>query len=401
MHVMTRTSFLLAATLIAGSAIAAEPPPAGSSPPSALAELFGDPVIAKGKGVEIKQSLLDKEFILYRANLTARGQDVTLSQRTLREAQLLDRLIVTQLVNAQATEADKTKSKEVAAKFLEQAKKVATSEEAFVRQLKALGLSLEQFERRVAEQALAEVIIERTLKSTIEIPDAQVEDFYQTGTDNIVRIIQDELERLAKDPQTQASQLSAVKEQIDRLRKANLAKLEQPEKVRVSHIYFATRNRQTDGELPEDQKQIKRQLLEKVLLKARGGEDFAKLVEKYSEDQGLKETHGEYTLTKDDSFTPEFKSAAFSLATNQISEIVTTPFGYHIIKLLEHVPAQKVALEKAKGDIKDHLLQQTLQQKMPAFFARLKKEAAVEVLESKYRLSGPAEPEPAKPLPGK
>ena len=398
---MTRTSFLLAATLIAGSATAAEPPPAGSSPPSALAELFGDPVIAKGKGVEIKQSLLDKEFILYRANLTARGQDVTLSQRTLREAQLLDRLIVTQLINAQATEADKTKSKEVAAKFLEQAKKVATSEEAFVRQLKALGLAMEQFEQRVAEQALAEVIIERTLKSTIEIPGAQVEEFYQTGTDNIVRIIQDELERLAKEPQTQASQLSAVKEQIDRLRKANLAKLEQPEKVRVSHIYFATRNRQTDGELPEDQKQIKRQLLEKVLLKARGGEDFAKLVEKYSEDQGLKETHGEYTLTKDDSFTPEFKSAAFSLATNQISEIVTTPFGYHIIKLLEHVPAQKVALEKAKGDIKDHLLQQTLQQKMPAFFARLKKEAAVEVLESKYRLSGPAEPEPVKPVPAK
>lgn len=401
MHVMTRTSFLLAATLIAGSATAAEPPSAGSSPPSALAELFGDPIIAKGKGVEIKQSLLDKEFILYRANLTARGQDVTLSQRTLREAQLLDRLIVTQLINAQATEADKTKSKEVAAKFLEQAKKVATSEEAFVRQLKALGLAMEQFEQRVAEQALAEVIIERTLKSTIEIPDAQVGEFYQTGTDNIVRIIQDELERLAKEPQTQASQLSAVKEQIDRLRKANLAKLEQPEKVRVSHIYFATRNRQTDGELPEDQKQIKRQLLEKVLLKARGGEDFAKLVEKYSEDQGLKETHGEYTLTKDDSFTPEFKSAAFSLATNQISEIVTTPFGYHIIKLLEHVPAQKVALEKAKGDIKDHLLQQTLQQKMPAFFARLKKEAAVEVLESKYRLSGPAEPEPVKPLPAK
>ena len=99
MHLMTKTSFLLAATLIAGSATAAEPPPAASSPPSALAELFGDPVIAKGKGVEIKQSRLDKEFILYRANLTARGQDVTLSQRTLREAQLLDRLIVTQLVN--------------------------------------------------------------------------------------------------------------------------------------------------------------------------------------------------------------------------------------------------------------------------------------------------------------
>jgi peptidyl-prolyl cis-trans isomerase C len=406
MQSSAKISFFLAAFLAALLAVpggwAAEPPASGSAAAAnPIAELFGDPVVAKGKGVEIKRSKLDQAFTAYRANLAARGQAMPESQRTASEAKLLDRLIVTQLVIDRATDADKAKAKEVAAKFSEQSKKSASSEEAFVRQLKALGLTLEQYEERVQEQALAEVIIERELKSDIQVPEAQVTEFYQTGTDSLVRIVQGELERLAKAPDTPASQLAELKDQIDRLRQANLAKLEQPEKVRVSHVYFATRNRQTGEELPEDQKQAKRQLLERVLLKARLGENFAALVEKYSEDQALKDTHGEYTLTKDDPFTPEFKSAAFSLTNGQISEVVTTAYGHHLIKLLERMPAQKIGFEKVKGDIKDHLAQQALQQKMPAFFARLKREAAVEVLEPKYRLSTPVEPEPAKPEPAK
>jgi parvulin-like peptidyl-prolyl isomerase len=187
-----------------------------------------------------------------------------------------------------------------------------------------------------------------------------------------------------------------VKKQIDDLRTNNLARLELPERVRVSHILISTRHRETEEELPEDQKKAKRQLAEKLLGRARAGEDFAKLVKEHSEDRNVKQTNGEYTFGRQDPFVPEFKAAAFSLATNQISDLVPTLFGYHIIKLHERIVPKKIEFEKVSAEIKEALLQQELQKSMPEYFERIKKEAGVEILDSKYKLEGPKSAEPSR-----
>jgi len=112
-------------------------------------------------------------------------------------------------------------------------------------------------------------------------------------------------------------------------------------------------------------------------------------VKDFSEDTGAAETGGSYVIGRNDPFIPELKSAAFSLGANQISDIVTSPFGYHIIKLHERMPAKKLEFAKVAPQIKDALTQQGLQSKMPDFFADVKKEAAIEVLDPKYRLRLP------------
>jgi len=360
------------------------------------ADLFGDPVIARGRGVEVKRSQLEDAFTAWKANLAARGQTIGEEQRTYREVQLLDKLIITQLMTNRATAGDKTVAKGQAEKFLADSKKDAASEDLFNGQLRALGLSAEQFNRRVMEQALAEAVLDRELKSKLSVSSGQVEEFYKSGADAIVRIMQGELERLAKDPNTSVTQLANVKQQIEDLKSANLAKLEQPEKVHVSHVLLATRNRETDEELPAEQKKLKRQQIEKILARARAGEDFSKLVMEFSEDRSLKDTKGEYTFSRSDLFVQEFKAASFSLQTNQISDVVTTRFGYHIIKCLERIPAHKVELEKVSAEIKEALLQQELQNQMPGYFENLKKEAGVEVLEPKYKLEPPKRAEARK-----
>ena len=81
--------------------------------------------------------------------------------------------------------------------------------------------------------------------------------------------------------------------------------------------------------------------MEGLLKRARAGEDFAKLAKEYSEDPGSKDKGGEYKFPRGQ-MVPEFEAAAFSLGTNQVSDIVTTRFGYHIIKLSEKIPARKV-----------------------------------------------------------
>ncbi len=66
-----------------------------------------------------------------------------------------------------------------------------------------------------------------------------------------------------------------------------------------------------------------------------GGEDFAKLAEKYSQDLGSARTGGDLGLVKRGTFVPEFEAAAYNLEKDEVSPVVETEFGFHIIKLIE------------------------------------------------------------------
>jgi len=360
-----------------------------SRPPIKATDLFDDPVIARGKGFEVKRSHIEDAFTAYIANLAARGETLAEAQRTMREAQLLDRLIITRLLVIRANNEDKTRANDLSQKFIAEARRAASSEEMFRRQLKAAGMSQEVFTNRVMEQALAEAVIERELKPKVKITDAQVQEFYDTGADLLVGEMLAGIEAMGKNPNTTIGELADARKRVEEVKKLNLEKLEQPERVRISHILLTTRDRNSDEELKPEQKKQKRALADKILARARSGEDFAKLVKEFSEDTGAAEAGGGYVIGRNDPFIPELKSAAFSLATNQISDIVTTVFGYHIVKLQERMPAKKLDFAKVAPQIREALIQQALQSKMPDFFADVKKEASIEVLDPKYRLQLP------------
>jgi parvulin-like peptidyl-prolyl isomerase len=377
---------MLFAWFATGTAAAADKAAPKPATRQSFESLFGDEVLARGKGVKVTSTQLQQAFIAYRANLAARGERFGENERTFREAQLLDRLIVTQILTNRATAADRAAAEGTAEKMMADAKKAAPNDDAFLRQVKAMSLTMEQFTRRIQEQALAESVVLRELKSTLAVSDTEVQDFYKSGTDYLVKAMAADLEKLAAAPGSKPADIATMRERMDTLRRLNLERLEQPEKVRVAHIFIATRDRSSEEDLPAEQKKLKRQRLEKLRERAVSGEDFQKLVKEFSEDRALPETKGEYTFTRNDPFSPEFKAAAFSLAPGAISDIVTTPFGLHLLKLLEKMPAQKADFDKVSKDLKEFLLHQALQKAMPEYFARLKKEAGLEILEAKYRL---------------
>ena len=368
---------------------------AGQTVPSALSALFDDPLLARGRGVSVRRGQLDEAFIAYRSNLAGRGQTIPEDERLLRERLLLDRLIVTQILTNRAIDADRTKATEIVEKIVAETKKELGSEEALRRRLKVLGLPPDRYTNQVLEQALAQAVVDREVRAKVEVSPTDIDEFYQSGTDVLVRSLQAELERLAKDPQASADRLAAVKKQIDAVKKSNLARLEQPERVRVSHVMLSTRDRNTDQPLTDEQKKVKRTQIEKLRTAALAGEDFQKLALEFSEDRNVKETKGEYVLTRDANFVPEFKAAAFSLAPGQISDVLTTAFGYHILKVSEKMPAQKVAPEKVRKDIQDMLTEQEVQKRMPGYFREIKQQAGVEVLDA--RLAGETQKD-ANPL---
>lgn len=101
-----------------------------------------------------------------------------------------------------------------------------------------------------------------------------------------------------------------------------------PEKVKIGHIY---RNPKSSSELKHKYYELASSLLDSI----KAGSDFAELAKKYSQDPGSAEQGGDLGFVKKGVFYPEFESAAFALSTGQLSGVVETPVGYHIIQLLE------------------------------------------------------------------
>ncbi|SPE56561.1 PpiC-type peptidyl-prolyl cis-trans isomerase [Verrucomicrobia bacterium] len=319
-----------------------------TKPGDKLASLFPDTVLAKGKGFEVKRSQLDDEVIKIKAQYAASGRTLPPDQADMMEKNILNGLIQMELLHLRATDADKAKGKEQFEKALQAVKdeqKLTDAEldEKLAPQLRLQHISKEQWQKQQMDQTTLEATIERELK--VSISDEDVKKFYDD----------------------------------------NPSKFEQPEMVRAAHVLLATQDLKTKTDLPEAQKAAKRKLAEDVLKRARAGEDFAKLAKEYSDDDGSKEKGGEYTFPRGQ-MMPEFEVAAFALETNQISDIVTTQYGYHIIKLYEKIPAKKVELTKVAARVKEALAQQAVQKQFPQYMAGLKKEANVEILDEKLKL---------------
>ena len=335
---------LLLVAFGAGMAWAApDPAAAPNAPANAKAgELFPDVPVVKAKGFEIKRSQLDDAVTSIKSTSVARGQSIPPDQMAMMEQQVLERLIQIQLLLSKASAPDKTKGEETSSKRFENVKTRAGTSEALTRQLKSVGMSPEQLRSKMLEEATAEAVLERELK--IEVTDNEVKKFYDE----------------------------------------NPARFEQPEMVRASHILLGTKDASTGGELTDAQKEKKHKLMEDILKRARAGEDFAALAKEYTEDPGSKDLGGEYTFPRG-KMVPEFEAAAFSLKTNQVSDIVTTQFGYHIIKLSEKLPAKKVELAKVSQDIKDYLKGQAVSKQLPDYMEKAKKDAQVEILDPKLK----------------
>jgi len=303
--------------------------------------LFPDETLCKGKGVEIKRSQVDEAFVQFKANLTARGQVLPEGKRDLVESQLLDRVVINKLLVNRATEEDKKKARTAADKFVAGTKQQAGSDESFQRQLGAMNFTSEQFDAQVLERAICEEVVDRELRSHVTITDEQLKKYYDE----------------------------------------NGEQFERPETVRAAHILLSTRDAATGQEVSEETKKERRQQIDKILERAKKGEEFAALAREYSEDPGSKNAGGEYTFARGQFHNPEFESAAFALKTNEISGVITTAFGFHILKLYEKMPAQKLELAKVKDELKDGLSRREVQEKLlPDYLKSLKKQANLQYL---------------------
>lgn len=161
------------------------------------------------------------------------------------------------------------------------------------------------------------------------------------------------------------------------------------EEVRVRHILIGTQAPPGGDPSKALSKDEARKKAQAVLDRARKGEDFVKLVAENSDDPGSKSKGGEYEFSRKSGMVPAFEDASFKLKPGEISDLVETEFGFHIIKLEERRPGQ-ITDQKTRQKIIDKMKQD----KIEARVNEIAQASSVEVPEDFDATPKPVEPPP-------
>lgn len=147
-----------------------------------------------------------------------------------------------------------------------------------------------------------------------------------------------------------------------------------PEMVRARHILIKV-NRSAS----EEEKKRAREKAEDILKRIKTGEEFAKLASEFSDDPGSKNKGGDLGFFPKGRMVPDFEKVAFSLKPGEVSDIVETPFGFHIIKVEERKDSVLEPYEKIKDKVKERVFNDFRKARVDEFIEKAMKDAGVEL----------------------
>ncbi len=207
------------------------------------------------------------------------------------------------------------------------------SQAAFEQQLSNHGISVNQMEKDLGQQFRVDTLIKGYVKDKdIHVTDDEAADFYESNPNSF----------------------------------------QSPEEIRASHILL-----KVASEDLQDVKTQKRLELAGILGRIEKGADFAQLAQSHS-DCPSKQNGGDLGLFGRGSMVKPFEEAAFKLKPGEVSDIVETEFGYHLIKLLEKNEARKEEFDAVKDQIVDHLTTTKEQVEFQGLIKELRAEATIE-----------------------
>jgi len=131
-----------------------------------------------------------------------------------------------------------------------------------------------------------------------------------------------------------------------------------PEQVKVTHILIKIPLPAPGAKVDEKAVADARAKAEDVLKQVKGGGDFAKLAEKYSDDPGSAKSGGELGWIGRGRTVPEFEKAAFSLGKGETSDLVQSSYGFHIIRVEDKQTAHLKTLAEVKSEIEEKVKQE-------------------------------------------
>ncbi|MFM8358731.1 MAG: peptidylprolyl isomerase [Verrucomicrobiota bacterium] len=254
------------------------------------------------------------------------------------ERRQLDQMIFTRICLARATGADREKATNESRKFIEGLKRQQPTEEAYLRLLARGGFEPREFAEEKWNEALAAAVVDREVKDVIRIPTADARKYYD----------------------------------------AHPEKWLEPEQVKAAHLLVASSDPRTGEPWPADELQRREERARKARDRARAGEPFGKLVQEFSDDANTRERGGVYLFARGQ-MEPEFEAAAFSMKPGQVSDLVRTAYGWHVIQLVERRPPQRREFAAVERQIRALLTEQELGDRITEYARTQEKDQEVKL----------------------
>jgi peptidyl-prolyl cis-trans isomerase D len=275
------------------------------------------------------------------------------------------------------------------------------------------GLTIQQFEDNVKQQVLGSRLETLVLEGVIVTPE-QVEQEFRRKNEKLkiaffgltpdlarskVTVTPVEVEEFFKahrqnynSPERRSYMIFPIEEakiaetiqvpeaDLQRAYNENQERFRTPERVQVQHILLMTKDKKPE-ELPQIQKRA-----EDLLKQVQGGANFSDLAKKNSEDRGTAPNGGEYGWMVRGQTVPEFEQAAFGLKPGQVSGLVKTIYGLHIIKVHAHEDAHLKPFAEVKDEIQKEVAKAKVYDKMQTLADQIRN-AMVKSLEEAEKIA--------------
>jgi len=248
--------------------------------------------------------------------------------------QVLEKLIEEKLIDQEVKKSGiKISSKEIEATLEEVKRRNAVTQEDLEKALAAEGLTLETYKEQIGKSLQRKKLISWSVKVEARDGEKELREFYQKN--------------------------------MDRYRTN--------ETYRPSHILFAIPKEAT----PEEMGEIRRKA-QKVLERIKGGEDFGEMALLYSEDVSSK-NRGDLGYFKKGELFPAFETEALRLKVGEVSGIVRSEFGFHIIKLLNRKGMDPFPFEEVQEKVKADYYESEMEKAFKQYVSTLKEKAIIEI----------------------
>jgi peptidyl-prolyl cis-trans isomerase D len=213
-----------------------------------------------------------------------------------------------------------------------------------------------EYKRRNEKVTLDVVaILADNFKTQVNPTDAEISAHFDAQKENYRVPDRRKIKFVRISPAELAGKINVSKEDAERNYNAQLGKYTTPEQIRASHILLTIEGK--------DDAAVRAQA-EQVLKEAKSGADFAALAKKYSQDESNAQQGGDLDYFSRGRMVPEFENAAFALKPGEISDLVKTEFGYHIIKITDRKPAvvRQLSEPEVYKEIEGELLREQSEQ---------------------------------------
>lgn len=312
-----------------------EPPKTAPSP---------SPAAAPGKLHNAVAAVVNDEIItLYEVNREAASviseneKKTTLddAMRSRIRHEVLDTLVDKKLVEQKIKELNIKVAEEDIQQAIEDVKKQNNlTQEALLKALAGQGLSYDQYHDRLREQLEKLKLVSMEVRSKIQVGDTEMREYYD----------------------------------------ANQAKYREEDTFRARHIFFKTGEKASAADIKAA---MTKALM--VLAETKNGKDFSELAKTYSEDPAARNDGGDLGLFKKGDMQPELEQPIMALKPGEVSELINTPLGLHLIKLEERIAGKQKPFESVRSEIEELIYRKKSDERFSQWAKELRAKASIEV----------------------